>query len=490
MTLDQHLPPAHAVPAPAGTDAPSTGGRTAALVMASAAFLDLKDTNAIVVALPIMAPEFGVPPIHLSVLITAYILVLALFIPLSGWFADRFGARTVFQAALAVFIAGSVCCALSTSLGELTAARIVQAAGGSFMTPVARIVLVRRFPRAEFVTLMAWFGIPMLLGPLASPLIGGAFATHGSWTWIFWMNVPLGLLILALSFRFVPPVPKSQPRPLDRASCALLMAGLCALMAGLESVDEKTVHPAVAATLVAGGLLLLAGYAVHARGRPGAPLDLGLLALPSFRLTMIGSFVFFTGSAVLPFLVPTLLQTIYRYDALTSGLITVASVAGALAGRPFIGWLVRVLTPVPFMIATALLAGLATAVLAVLDARTGLALFVLALVAGGFFSSLYVTALGAMTYAEIGDDRAGEATSFAATVQQVGMGIGVAFTVIVVYVLSGATGGAMTRGDFAITFILAGALCAATAVLYPRIPPVAAERLVRPSPPAERAGRN
>jgi len=475
-------------PQPAGATT-SRQGRVAALVVASAAFLELKDTNALVVALPILASEFGVRPFDTSLLITSYIVILAVLIPLSGWFANRFGARLVFQGALVVFLAGSALCAMSTTLDELVAARVVQAMGGSFMTPVARLILVRGFPRGELVTLMAWFGIPMLLGPLLSPLIGGALAGRASWTWIFWMNLPLGALILLLSCRFVPPVPKLPPASLNWRSCMLLIAGLCTLMAGIEAIGDNAVQPPLVVALLAGGMCLLAVYAAFARKQPDAPLDLNLLRFPSFRLTMIGSLIFFVASTMLPFLVPILLQTVYHYDALTTGFIAVASVAGALIGRFCIGWLVATLTPVPFMVATVLLAGLSMASLAFIDARAEVALFALSLAVGGFCGSLHVTGLSAMAYSEIGDEKAGAATGFSGTIQQVSMAIGVAFAVILVDVMRSSRDAALTHADFAIAFILSGALCAAAALLYPRVPQAAVERLIGKASSSAAGGR-
>jgi EmrB/QacA subfamily drug resistance transporter len=452
--------------------------RVAALITASAAFLELKDTNALVVVLPTLASDFGVPALDMSLAITSYVVTLAVFIPVSGWAADRFGARRVFEIALVIFMVGSAFCAMSETLTELVLARILQAFGGSFMTPVGRLILVRSSPREELVSLMAWFGIPILLGPLVSPLVGGALADRASWTWIFWMNLPLGIVILVLTRRLVPWVPKSPRAPLDWLSWAPLLLGFCALMAGVEAIGEDTVHPVAVAILIVGGLSGLAVYTVRARRSTDALIDLRLLRLPSFRLTMTGSLAFSIGTTIRAFLLPMLLQVVYGYDAFTSGVIAVTAVVGALASRLFVGRLVKALTPIPFMVVTALLAALCAISLAFIDARTDLALLVTALVFGGFFQSLQGIGLNAMAYAEVDDVRTGSATSFAGTVQQVGQATGAAFAAILVEMMRNSPNTALTHRDFAVAFIVSGILYAAVSLVYPRIPPIAVSKLV------------
>lgn len=453
------------------------GGRVAALVTASAAFLELKDSYALVVALPVLAGDFGVSPLDMSLVFTAYIVTLAVLIPVSGWAADRFGARRVFSTALAVFMASSALCAMSETLAELVVARILQAFGGAFMIPVGRLILVRSYPREALVSLMAWFGIPTLLGPLVSPLIGGALATHASWVWIFWMNLPLGALVIVLAYGLLPAVPRLPPAPLDWGSYALLVLGLCALMAGLETIGGTADRQAVGGLLIVGGLCGLVAYGRYALRLLHAPIDLRLLALSSFRFTMIGSLVFFVGTTMVPFLVPTFLQTVYGYSALTTGAVAAVGAVGGLTGQLCVNWLVKGLTPVPFMVATALLFALSAILLAFIDARTGLVLLVAALAFGGFFRSLHLTGLNAMAYSEIDDQRSGAATSFAGTVQEVSTAIGVAVSVILVRSIRGSSSAAFAHDDFAAAFMLAGALCAAATLAYRRIPPIAVRAL-------------
>ena len=459
----------------------SARGIVVAMIIASAAFLELKDANALVIALPTLATDFGVQSLDLSLTITAYVVTLAVFIPMSGWVADRFGARRVFSVAMVVFLLGSSLCALSESLDQLVAARILQALGGSFMTPVGRLILLRSFPRGELVSLMAWFGFPMLIGPLASPLIGGALVDMASWHWIFWMNLPVGAVILILVARYVPDVPKGPRAAFDWRGWVPLSLGLFALMAGLEAIGAETSHVLIVVLLIATGIAALALYAFIAWRQPDPLIDVRLLKIPSFRAAITGGLAFRLGSNILPFLVPMLLQVVYGYDALTTGFVAAAAVVGALASRIVVVPIMKALTPLPFMICTALLAALAAMALAFIEAGGQIALLIAALLVGGFMRALHVTGLSAFAYAEIGDELTARATSFSSTMQQVGMALGIAAGAILVHVVRDSPTAPLTHGEFAFAFIVAGVLCAAAIPAYLRVPRTAVESLISKS---------
>src|SRR6476660_8574614 len=260
--------------------------RLTAVIVACAMFMQNLDSTVIATALPTMAKTFGADPVHMNVALTSYLLSLAVFIPASGWIADRYGARTVFRIAIAVFTLGSVLCGRADSLAFLVVSRILQGIGGAMMVPVGRLVLLRTAAKTELVAAMAWLTVPALLGPVLGPPVGGFIVTYFSWRWIFDINIPIGILgivLVSLFFEDVREPPRGRFDGFGLLLCAIALSGL---MFGLETAGRGVVPQSTTLAMIAIGLVALAGYLLHARRHPAPLLDLTLMRLPCFGVAL------------------------------------------------------------------------------------------------------------------------------------------------------------------------------------------------------------
>ncbi|HET8696334.1 MAG TPA: MFS transporter, partial [Gammaproteobacteria bacterium] len=287
------------------------------------------DSTVLSTSLPAIATDLATNPIALKLALTTYLLSLAVFIPVSGWVADRFGARPTFMTAISVFLAGSLACAASGSLGSLVAARFLQGMGGAMMVPVGRLVLLRTVPKNELVQALSWLTIPALLGPVVGPPLGGFITTYFHWRWIFLINVPIGLLGIALARRFIPDIREKAP-PLDWVGFLLAGGGLGLAMFGLSTFGRHLVPLEIAAATLVVGVAALAGYVAHARRHPRPLLDLNLFRLATYRVGILGGTLFRIGIGSTPFLLPLMLQLGFGLSPVQSGMLTFTSAIGAI----------------------------------------------------------------------------------------------------------------------------------------------------------------
>jgi len=304
--------------------------RALPLIIATALLMENLDSNVLTTSLPQIARDLNSNPIDLKLVLTTYLLALAIFIPASGWMADRFGARRVFRWAIVVFALGSIACGASNSLGELVAARALQGIGGSMMTPVGRLIVLRSTPMAGLVSALAWLTVPALLGPVLGPPVGGFITTYFDWRWIFWINIPIAVLGYALATRHIPEIRFEQVRRFDAKGFLLVGPGLAATLTGVTLMGLSLASPWIVAPLTATGIALLAGYVYHALRVPVPLVDLRLLRLPSFKVSVTGGTMFRVGSGMTPFILPLLLQVGFGLTPFQSGMLTFASGAGAL----------------------------------------------------------------------------------------------------------------------------------------------------------------
>src|ERR1044071_3573395 len=287
--------------------------RIVPLIIAVALFMENMDSTVIATSLPAIANAIGTNPLTLKLAVTSYLLSLAVFIPMSGWTADRYGARTVFRAAIAVFMLGSIGCAFATSLTGFVIARIVQGMGGAMMTPVGRLVLVRSVDKRALIDAMAWVSMPAMIGPIMGPPLGGFITTYASWHWIFIINVPIGLLGIVLALRYIEDVRIALRDPFDLTGMVLAAISVAGLAFGCSVLGVGVVPWPLAASLMAIGAVAFAFYLRHARKVPAPVLDFSLLALPTFRASLIGGFLYRMGIGALPFLLPLLLQVGFNF---------------------------------------------------------------------------------------------------------------------------------------------------------------------------------
>src|SRR5271167_1391792 len=273
----------------------------APMIVGCALFMEMLDATVISTALPAMAKALGEDPIKLNLAITSYLLSLAVFIPISGWMADRFGARTVFRAAIVIFTIGSVLCGVSQSLPQLVAARIAQGFGGAMMVPVGRLIVLKTIPKSELVTAMSYLTVPAVLGPVVGPPIGGFIVTYYSWRWIFFINVPIGMIGFTLVTLYIPNIREDNVFPLDFRGFLLTGLGLAGLVSGFESIGRGVIPVSVITCVMTGGGLCMALYILHARQIENPIIDLGLLKIPTFFAATVGGGLFRMGIGALPF---------------------------------------------------------------------------------------------------------------------------------------------------------------------------------------------
>ncbi|MBV9237263.1 MAG: MFS transporter, partial [Xanthobacteraceae bacterium] len=315
--------------------------RIVPLIVAVALFMENMDSTIISTALPAIARDIGTNPLALKLAITSYLLALAIFIPASGWTADRFGARNVFRAAIAIFMVGSIGCAMAHSLGDFVIARFIQGMGGAMMSPVGRLVMLRSFDKREIVSVMTWVTMPALIGPILGPPVGGFITTYFTWHWIFVINIPIGLLGIALATQFIPDMRGDERVPFDFVGFALAGIGIGGLAFGLTTAGVNYFPTSVVAALVTVGTISTIAYVRHSNRTPAPLLDLSLFKLQTFRASVLGGFVFRIGVGALPFLLPLLLQLGFNMTPFESGLITFSTALGAMSMKAVVPYILR-----------------------------------------------------------------------------------------------------------------------------------------------------
>ena len=404
---------------------PTRSMRLTALIVASALFMQNLDSTVIATILPVMARSYGADPLHMSLALTSYLLSLAVFIPASGWIADRYGTRSVFRAAILVFTLGSVLCGLAEDLPMLVAARVFQGVGGAMMVPVGRLVLLRSVEKSALVAAMAWLTMPALVGPVVGPPLGGFIATYFDWRLVFYINVPIGLMGFLLVTRFIPEVRDKPPGRFDALGLLLSGVSLAGLMFGFETLGRGLVPVALTAALLVAGAISGVGYVLHARTTAYPLLDLSLLRLRTFAVSVMGGSLFRVGIGAIPFLLPLMLQIGFGWSPAQSGLVTFASAAGSLAMKPAAQWALRRFGFRTALFWNGIISTVLLAALAALRPSWPLAGFYAVLLAGGFFRSLQFTAYNAIAYAEVVRTRMSAATSLYSTIQQLSMTLGI-----------------------------------------------------------------
>jgi EmrB/QacA subfamily drug resistance transporter len=445
--------------------------RLIAGIVAGAFFMQLLDSTIINTSLPQIAATFGVTPVGVSIGITIYLMSAAVFMPLSGWLADRFGSRNVFTAAIVLFTVASLCCGLAGNLAQFGVARAAQGVGGALMTPVGRMVVLRSTEKSELLQAIALITWPALAAPVVAPALGGFITTYISWRWNFLLNVPLGVAGATLAARFVPNSTAAGQAPLDWRGFALAALALTALLYGLQSLSQARIDALLSGSLILIGAVLgrlAIGHFAHTRH---PLLQLSAAGVRTYAITSItaGS-VFRIAIAATPFLLPLLFQLIFGLSALASGALILVYFVGNMGIKPLTTPILRRLGFRSVLVGNGILAGLAIAACAALTASTPHALLMAVLLVAGMTRSMQFTGLNSLAFADISAAQRSSAATLSSVIQQVAAVLGVAFGAIALN-LGQMLGGerAVSLRDFRLAFLVAGALAIAAALSCRRL---------------------
>ncbi len=397
-----------------------------ALIVACALFMEQLDGSVIATALPTISRSLHTDPLHLNLAITSYMFSLAVFIPLSGWVADRIGARIIFRAAIVVFMLGSIACGLSTDLLTLVLSRILQGIGGAMMVPVGRLVLLRTIPKSQLVDAMSWVTAPALIGPVLGPPVGGFIVTYASWRWIFYINIPIGLLGILLATLYIKDIEGRSREPLDKTGFGLMALCLAGLVFGFETAGRHLLPNDVVIGFLIGGAVCFCLYLLHIRRIEHPIIDLSLLRYPTYRASIMGGSLTRIGIGSMPFLLPLMLQYGFGMTPAASGFLTFASAAGAILMKIAATPIIRTFGFRPILIINSFINMFFLAGCALFVPTTAHSVIFIFLLLGGFFRSLQFTALNTIAFAEIPAPLLSRANTFYNMMQQLTLSLGVA----------------------------------------------------------------
>jgi EmrB/QacA subfamily drug resistance transporter len=384
------------------------------------------DTTILNTAVPAISASLNVAPLSMKSVLTSYTLSLAVFIPVSGWVADRFGTRRVFASAIGIFTLGSLLCGLSSGLHALVACRVLQGMGGAMMVPVGRLTLVRTFAKSELVRAMSFVAIPSLIGPMIGPVVGGFIVSVLHWRVIFFVNLPMGLFGLYMVYRHLPDYRAERSTPLDVLGMVLFGAGVALLSWVLEVFGEHTLSVPVMVAILAVSFALLGGYGRHAVRAAHPLLRLGLFRIRTLRAAIGGSFVTRLGVGGMPFLLPLLYQVGLGYTPIESGLLIMPQPIAAMALKVFMPGILKRFGYRAVLLTNTVAIGFIIVLFATVGLRTPVWVIVAQAFAFGFFQSLQFTSMNTLVYADVAAAETSMASTIASTAQQMSMSFGVA----------------------------------------------------------------
>jgi EmrB/QacA subfamily drug resistance transporter len=431
-------------------------------LIAGAFFMENLDGTIIATALPQMSRSFHVSAISLNIGMTAYLLALAVFIPISGWVADRFGSRSVFATAIAVFTLASLLCGLSHTLVQFTLMRILQGVGGAMMVPVGRLVVLRSTPKDQLTQAIAYISWPGLTALVIGPPLGGFITTYASWHWIFFLNLPLGIIALILTMLWVENVRTDEVHPFDWLTFLLAGFASTGVVYAMEKLGAEGVHWQVPGVILALSVLSGALAIMVARRKPATSLiDLESMKMKTYSLSVYGASAFRIAVSVLPFLLPLMFQISFGLNAFHSGIYLLALFAGDLSMKAFVIQVLRRFGFRRILIVNGVIAAGSMALCALLSPATPPALIVSILFFHGACRSMEFTCMTTLAYSEIPSNRMSRANGFLSAVMQLGMGLGVAVGAITIRLVAHAHGhsAAMPQlRDFHIAILFMSAL--------------------------------
>lgn len=404
----------------------SVNHRTAtALLVAGTLFMEILDATVITTALPAIAKDFHTAAAHLSLGISAYLVALTIFIPISGWAADRFGNRRIFCLAIIIFTLASVSCSMCSNLTQFTLARIIQGLGGAMMVPVGRLVVLRHTPKNKLVQAIAILTWPALIAPLIGPVIGGWLATHWTWHWIFLLNVPLGCIALIAALLFIPTTGDDVDK-FDTLGFLLSALGFGILMVGVESSSREDIALWISLTAILIGTLFLLMTGYHLLRTDYPLFNLHPLRIRTFRISIVGGSIFRIAINTTPFLLPLMFQLGFGYSAVTSGTLLLWLFAGNLCIKPLTTWIMNQFGFKRVLMVNGLFVTAGFAIMTQFTAETPLPFIILILFISGMNRSIQFTAINTLAYADVPLAQIRDANTLQSVFMQMNIGVGIA----------------------------------------------------------------
>ena len=400
-------------------------------LVAVAFFMESLDTTILNTAVPTIAQALKVVPLSMKAVLSSYTLSLAVFIPISGWMADRFGTRRVFASAIGLFTFGSFLCGISSNIHVLVGCRVLQGCGGALMVPVGRLTIVRTFAKSELIRAMSFVAIPGLIGPMLGPIAGGLIVGYFHWRVIFFVNLPIGLTGLYMVYRHLPDY-REKSNPLDIVGLILFGSGIALLSYVLEVFGEHTLSAREITGLLAISILLLAGYGLHAAKTPFPLLALNLFRIRTFRAAVSGSFFTRLGIGGIPFILPLLYQVGLGFTPIQSGLLMMPQAIAAISLKMTMPRILARFGYRAVLISNTVVLGLLILLFATIGVGTPVWLIVAQAFCFGFFSSLQYTSMNTLVYADVTEAQTSGASSIASTTQQMSISFGVASAGLVI----------------------------------------------------------
>ncbi|OAT15577.1 major facilitator superfamily permease [Buttiauxella noackiae ATCC 51607] len=433
-------------------------------IAAMAFFMQALDATILNTALPAIAHSLGRSPLAMQSAIISYTLTVAMLIPVSGWLADRFGTRRVFMFAVSLFTLGSFACAMSNSLGELVIFRVIQGIGGAMMMPVARLALLRAYPRSELLPVLNFVTMPGLVGPILGPLLGGVLVTWASWHWIFLINIPIGILGLIYARKYMPNFTTPR-RGFDMTGFLLFGLSLVLISSGMELFGERIVASYIGILTILGGLALLAAYIWHARRHPTPLIALPMFRTRTFSIGIVGNLASRLGTGCVPFLMPLMLQVGFGYSALIAGCMMAPTAIGSLLAKSTVTQVLRKLGYRKTLVGVTLVIGLLIGQFSMQSPGMEVWLLILPLFILGMAMSTQFTAMNTITLADLTDENASSGNSVLAVTQQLAISLGVAVSAAVLRLYEGIES-INTVEQFHYTFLTMGAVTLVSALVF------------------------
>ncbi|MFP2505683.1 multidrug transporter subunit MdtD [Buttiauxella gaviniae] len=433
-------------------------------IAAMAFFMQALDATILNTALPAIAHSLGRSPLAMQSAIISYTLTVAMLIPVSGWLADRFGTRRVFMFAVSLFTLGSFACAMSNSLGELVVFRVIQGIGGAMMMPVARLALLRAYPRSELLPVLNFVTMPGLVGPILGPLLGGVLITWASWHWIFLINIPIGILGLIYARKYMPNFTTPR-RGFDMTGFLLFGLSLVLISSGMELFGERIVASYIGILTILSGLALLAAYIWHARRHPTPLIALPMFRTRTFSIGIVGNLASRLGTGCVPFLMPLMLQVGFGYSALIAGCMMAPTAIGSLLAKSTVTQVLRKLGYRKTLVGVTLVIGLLIGQFSLQSPGMEVWLLILPLFILGMAMSTQFTAMNTITLADLTDENASSGNSVLAVTQQLAISLGVAVSAAVLRLYEGIES-INTVEQFHYTFLTMGAVTLVSALVF------------------------